>query len=84
MPIIHHINGVYQVRWEPSKDNGATIEMYMLETKILHFYRNKRNTNRTAWSHIAPSIEEEEYEWTAVYNGTGKLYYITQFVNTRI
>lgn len=83
-PIIHHINGVYQLKWEPSKDNGAPIEMYMLQAKRLNYYRNKRSTdpeemikdrdlrstNRTAWSHIAPSIEEEEFEWETVYNGT--------------
>ena len=33
-------------------------------------YRTKRSTNRTAYFHTAPSIEEEEHEWQPFYNGT--------------
>lgn len=74
VPKVHRINDLYQVKWEPSIDNGSPIEMYWLEAKKFPYYRNKRSTNinnRTAWSVLAPSIEEPNYEWEVLYNGTG-------------
>ncbi|RZC34249.1 proto-oncogene tyrosine-protein kinase ROS, partial [Asbolus verrucosus] len=61
---------IYKVWWEASKDNGAAIELYMLEGLELPNYRTKRSTNRTAFFYTAPSIEEEEREWQPFYNGT--------------
>lgn len=34
-------------------------------------YRERRSTNRSAWYHNAPSIEEQTFEWEEFYNGTG-------------
>lgn len=74
MPIIQHLKAdVYQVWWEASKSNGGKIDMYKLEGKRLLTYRMKRSTTRSAWFYNAPSIEEHEYEWFVVYNGTSKL-----------
>lgn len=82
MPAIHPINDVYQVRWEPSRDNGAPIDVYYLEGLKYPYYRNKRSTtgNRTAWSHLAPSVEEPDYDWEALYNGTGKIFLLFFFL----
>lgn len=47
--------------------------MYWLEARKFPYYRNKRSTsiNRTAWSNLAPSIEEPNFDWEVLYNGTG-------------
>lgn len=72
-PIIQYAKpNVYKVLWEAAKDNGAPIEMYMLEGLKIKTYRYKRSTNRTAWFYTAPSIEEEERQWESFYNGTSK------------
>ncbi|CAG9822767.1 unnamed protein product [Phaedon cochleariae] len=73
IPIIQYVKpNIYKVIWEASKDNGAPIEMYKLEGKILRFYRNKRSTNRTVpFYNTAPSIElEDPDKWETFYNGT--------------
>ncbi|KAJ8952660.1 hypothetical protein NQ318_020975, partial [Aromia moschata] len=72
MPIIQYVKpNMYKVWWEASKDNGAPIELYKLEAKVLLVYRNKRSTNRTVpWFNSSPSVEMEEPEWETVYNGT--------------
>ncbi|XP_057670694.1 proto-oncogene tyrosine-protein kinase ROS isoform X2 [Diorhabda carinulata] len=73
IPIIQYVKpNIYKVLWEASKDNGAPIEMYKLEGKILRFYRTKRNTNRTTpFFNTSPSIELEDPEqWITYYNGT--------------
>ncbi|GJQ85805.1 sev [Trypoxylus dichotomus] len=59
-----------KIWWQPSKDNGAPIELYKLEGMKLRNYREKRSTNRSAWYHTAPSIEEQTWEWEEFYNGT--------------
>lgn len=58
--------------WEPAKDNGSPVTLYLLEGLKLPVYRAKRNANRTAWYHNAPSVEELEIEWESFYNGSGK------------
>ncbi|KAL1489268.1 hypothetical protein ABEB36_014201 [Hypothenemus hampei] len=65
-------SNVYKVVWEAPPNNGAPIELYSLECLALRWYRTKRNvnTNRTAWSYEAPSIEEVEFDWEQVYNGS--------------
>ncbi|XP_030754698.1 proto-oncogene tyrosine-protein kinase ROS-like isoform X3 [Sitophilus oryzae] len=70
---------IYKVVWEASLDNGAPIELYKLECLKLITFRNKRSTttNRTAWFHSAPSIEEEEFTWEQVYNGTDNSWVIS-------
>ncbi|CAH0553544.1 unnamed protein product [Brassicogethes aeneus] len=74
IPIIQYAKpNVYKVLWEAAKDNGAPIEIYMLEGMKIKTYRDKRsttNTNRSAWFYTAPSIEEEERQWESLYNGT--------------
>lgn len=75
MPNVQHVKGdVYQVWWEPAKDNGSPVSLYLLEGLKIPVYRARRSTNnRTAWYHNAPSIEEEqEAEWESFYNGSGK------------
>lgn len=46
--------------------------MYSLEARKFPYYRNKRSTNRTAWSSLAPGIEEPDYDWEELYKGNGK------------
>ncbi|KAF5278624.1 hypothetical protein FQA39_LY00666 [Lamprigera yunnana] len=78
IPIIQHIKAdVYQVWWEPSKDNGAFIEMYLLEGLKIPNYRTKRSATRPAWFHNAPSIDEHEDNWIPLYNGTDAFWIIT-------
>ncbi|KAK4881780.1 hypothetical protein RN001_005099 [Aquatica leii] len=79
MPIIQHIKAdVYQVWWESSKDNGAPIEMYLLEGLKIPNYRSKRSaTSRPPWFHNAPSIDEHEDNWIPLYNGTDTFWIIT-------
>ena len=48
MPIIQHLRrDVYQVTWDPSRENGAHIELYSLEGKIERGKREKREVNFT-------------------------------------
>lgn len=65
---------MYKVYWEASKDNGAPIEEYKLEGKVLRFYRDKRSTERKVpFYNTAPSVEiQEDPEWETFYNGTSK------------
>ncbi|XP_060523893.1 proto-oncogene tyrosine-protein kinase ROS isoform X2 [Cylas formicarius] len=73
IPIIQYVKpNVYKVVWEVSQENGAPIELYMLEGLKIRIFRDKRSTNanRTAWFYGAPSIEEESFEWESLYNGT--------------
>lgn len=60
--------------WEASEDNGAPIEEYKLEGKMVRFYRVKRSTNRSVPFYLtSPSVElEDEPDWGVFYNGTGK------------
>lgn len=72
VPIIQYVKtNTYKVWWEASKDNGAPIELYMLEGLELLNYRTKRSTNRSvAYFHTAPSIDIKEETWIPFYNGT--------------
>ncbi|KAG5883190.1 hypothetical protein JTB14_018205 [Gonioctena quinquepunctata] len=73
MPLIQYVKpNIYNVIWEASKENGAPIEMYKLEGKILRYYRTKRTTNRTVpFYNTSPSIELDDLdEWRVFYNGT--------------
>jgi hypothetical protein len=62
------------VTWEPSRDNGAPIELYWLEGKSIHenennIAREKRGANFTSHnSFMSTAIPDE---WTLFYNGTG-------------
>ncbi|XP_071055369.1 proto-oncogene tyrosine-protein kinase ROS isoform X1 [Onthophagus taurus] len=71
-PEYRSINGGNESKiwWQPSKDNGGPIELYKLEGLKMKNYREKRSTNRSAWSYSAPSIEETEFEWKEFYNGS--------------
>ncbi|KAI4460354.1 tyrosine-protein kinase receptor [Holotrichia oblita] len=70
-PEIRFINrNESKIWWQPSKDNGAPIELYKLEGMTLKNYRQRRSTNRSAWYHNAPSIEEQNWKWEEFYNGT--------------
>ncbi|XP_037919299.1 protein sevenless isoform X2 [Hermetia illucens] len=56
-PKIHHVSGdVYKVTWDPSKENGAPIELYSLEALIT------RISNRV----VRSAKEYEDYEKPAV------------------
>lgn len=79
-PYINHVSGdVYQVFWEPSKENGSPIEEYNLEayfkTNTLNNNRITRSTNNLS-TNITSSgllmLEEPEHKqpWTIYYNGT--------------
>lgn len=65
--------------WEPSRENGAQIDFYVLEGKRDSDDRVKRETNLT-WdkeemdvSRTSRNIDED---WVLVYNGTGKNIYV--------
>ncbi|XP_074032211.1 receptor protein-tyrosine kinase sevenless isoform X2 [Leptinotarsa decemlineata] len=80
MPLIQYITpNIYKVIWEASRDNGAPVEMYKLEGKILRFYRTKRSTNRTVpFYNTSPSVElEDPDEWRVFYNGTNTSWIIS-------
>lgn len=84
VPIIQYVkSNEYKVYWEASEDNGAPIEEYKLEGKVVRYYRLKRSTiNRTAPFYLtSPSIEiQDEPEWEVFYNGTGEIYFFQRFV----
>lgn len=83
IPRIQHVkNDVYKVWWEPSKDNGAPIIMYNLETLKTPNYRAKRNANRTAWFATGPFVDDdEEFIWESIYNGTDSFWMFSDFQN---
>jgi len=69
---------VYQVIWDPSRENGAHIELYCLEGKIEGEKREKREANFTFDTQSAARIEDDFVEvddvndnWVLYYNGTG-------------
>lgn len=50
-PVMQHLSsGAYQVAWEPSKDNGAAIDAYILEGKLARPTKRGTNTSIEAWS----------------------------------
>ncbi|XP_017769031.1 PREDICTED: proto-oncogene tyrosine-protein kinase ROS isoform X2 [Nicrophorus vespilloides] len=67
IPVIQQVKEVYQVWWEASKENGAPIDLYMLEALKIPGYRSKRSTNKTAWF---TSEDVPEFDWEPLYNGT--------------
>lgn len=70
-PEIRFINrNESKIWWQPSRDNGAPIELYKLEGMKFKSYREKRSTNRSAWYYNAPSIDEQNWKWDDFYNGT--------------
>ncbi|XP_050510998.1 proto-oncogene tyrosine-protein kinase ROS isoform X1 [Diabrotica virgifera virgifera] len=80
IPIIQYVKpNIYKVLWEASKDNGAPIEIYKLEGKVLRYYRTKRSANRTVpFFNTSPSIEiEDPDQWTTYYNGTNTSWIIS-------
>lgn len=82
---------MYQVIWDPSRENGAHIELYCLEGKIEGGRRDRREANFTSDTHSAARIEDDTAieadddsdNWVLYYNGTGMKYqYIFCFCNT--
>lgn len=82
---------MYQVIWDPSRENGAHIELYCLEGKIEGERRDRREANFTSDTHSAARIEDDTAieadddsdNWVPYYNGTGmKHKYIFCFCNT--
>lgn len=55
--------------WEPSRENGAHIEMYLLEGKVGSKWKRKREANYTTLSEIGNIADVED--WIPYYNGTG-------------
>lgn len=71
-PVIQHLRrGVYQVVWEPSRENGAHIEMYLLEGQVGGKWRRRRRreTNYTTLPELTNAMDLDE--WAPYYNGTG-------------
>lgn len=76
-PVLQHLRGdVYQVAWDPSKENGGVIELYSLEGRqasgnepyISQNDKSDYTNSTTGTSSISPTSQE----WTIFYNGTGK------------
>jgi hypothetical protein len=69
---------VYQVVWDPSRENGARIELYCLEAKVEEGKREKREINFTLDTDDADRMEDNNFveandndSWVLYYNGTG-------------
>jgi hypothetical protein len=69
---------VYQVVWDPSRENGARIELYSLEGKFEEGKREKREANFTLdTDDDSGRMEDNDVEaddndnWVLYYNGTG-------------
>ncbi|XP_025828950.1 proto-oncogene tyrosine-protein kinase ROS isoform X3 [Agrilus planipennis] len=67
-PYLQLKSGKFIVMWESPKDNGAVIELYKLEVMELLYY-NERRKRSTDYDNKA-AIEEFNYTWTEIYNGT--------------
>uniref|UniRef100_T1HB35 Tyrosine-protein kinase receptor n=1 Tax=Rhodnius prolixus TaxID=13249 RepID=T1HB35_RHOPR len=73
IPVIRHLSGdVFQVTWDPSRENGSPIEIYCLEGINLSpkIDRDKRGTNGT-------NLSATEDSWTLYYNGTDNYWIIS-------
>ncbi|KAJ9583818.1 hypothetical protein L9F63_021821, partial [Diploptera punctata] len=89
MPIIQHLRrDVYQVTWDPSRENGAHIELYSLEGKIERGKRERREVNFTLNNHNSDKTDDDNIisddsdgnrddEWIVYYNGTDNYWIIT-------
>ncbi|PNF32886.1 hypothetical protein B7P43_G01836 [Cryptotermes secundus] len=86
IPVIQQLRrDVYQVIWDPSRENGAHIELYCLEGKIEGERRDKREANFTSDTHSAARIEDDTAieadddsdNWVLYYNGTENYWIIT-------
>ncbi|XP_069689840.1 proto-oncogene tyrosine-protein kinase ROS isoform X2 [Periplaneta americana] len=88
IPVVQHLRrDVYQVIWDPSRENGAHIELYSLEGKIEGGKREKREVNLTIIEdHGAARIEDniidtgnedDNDNWVLYYNGTENYWIIT-------
>lgn len=72
-PTVKHLSGdAYQVIWEPSRDNGAIIEEYVLE--------GLQRRKEIVTGEGETKVDDQEYEdgeWENYYNGTNT-YWITR------
>jgi hypothetical protein len=80
MPVIQQLRrDVYQVIWDPSRENGAHVELYCLEGKTKGGKREKREANFTLDTEGSTRIEDSNVveadddsdNWVLYYNGTG-------------
>jgi hypothetical protein len=73
MPHIQHLHSdVFQVSWDPSKNNGAEVELYLLEVKETSTNSNAPMAQQQRSSREAPNELEDNVGWTLLYNGSGK------------
>lgn len=83
-PVVKHLSGeVYQVVWDPSKDNGASIEEYSLEAKNQSIEGGITSTNNSRVARstnvlnatinglmIIDEPEPNQLQWIVYYNGS--------------
>jgi hypothetical protein len=83
MPVIQQLRrDVYQVIWDPSRENGAHVELYCLKGKTEGGKREKREANFTLDTDSSTRIEDnnavevddDSDSWVLYYNGTGMRY----------
>lgn len=82
MPLIQQLKrDVYQVIWDPSRENGAHVELYWLEGKTEGGKREKREVNFTLDTESSTRVEDNTVEndddsdnWVLYYNGTGMIH----------
>lgn len=86
MPVIQQLRrDVYQVIWDPSRENGAHVELYCLEGKTKGGKREKREANFTLDTEGSTRIEDSNVveadddsdNWVLYYNGTENYWIIT-------
>lgn len=91
MPVIQQLTrDVYQVIWDPSRENGAHVELYYLEGKTERGKSEKREVNFTLDSEISTRVEDSTVEnddsdnWVLYYNGTGMRHQYENCVSIRL
>ncbi|XP_075227577.1 receptor protein-tyrosine kinase sevenless [Lycorma delicatula] len=82
IPVLHHLRGdVYQVAWEPSKENGGIIELYCLEGRQGNGNEQQPQFEKQEYNNlttIATMSTTASQEWSIYYNGTENYWIITE------
>jgi len=91
LPVIQQLRrDVYQVIWDPSRENGAHVELYCLEGKTERGKSEKREVNFTLDSESLTRVEDSTVEnddsdnWVLYYNGTGMRHQYGYCVSIRL
>jgi hypothetical protein len=92
MPVIQQLRrDVYQVIWDPSRENGAHVELYCLEGKTEGGRREKREANFTLDTEDSARVEDtnvveadDSDNWVLYYNGTGVTHQYGYCVSTSL